>query len=177
MRNVYIDVGGVDLKEGDNLIELMLPEKRETAKTVYDRTVRENRSEDYETAYEKDGAFRHFLANVKPIHDGTKVIGICISTIDITERKKMTLDLLSHVNAIEEQNKKLREIAWIQSHVVRAPLARLMGLIDLITNYENNDMEDHTILNYILISAKELDEIVKSISDKVYENGDDPNLE
>jgi PAS domain S-box-containing protein len=177
MRNVYIDIAGFKLKEGDNLIELMLPEKRETAKAVYDRIVQTNRSEDYETSYGKEGAYRHFLANVKPIHDGNKAIGICISAMDITERKKMTLDLLSHVNAIEEQNKKLREIAWIQSHVVRAPLSRIMGLIDLFTNHETDDMDKNTILDYILISAKELDEIVKSISDKVYDNSDDPGQE
>jgi PAS domain S-box-containing protein len=176
MKNVYTDVAGFDLKEGDSLIEFLLPEKRETAKTIYDRTVQTNRSEDYESTYEKDGTYQHFLANIKPIHDGIKVIGICISAIDITERKKMTLDLLGHVKAIEEQNKKLREIAWMQSHVARVPLARIMGLVDLLTNKENNDMDEHTILNYLLISANELDEIVKCISEKVYDNSDDPDL-
>jgi PAS domain S-box-containing protein len=92
--------------------------------------------------------------------------------VNITERKKMTLDLVNHVNAIEEQNKKLREIAWIQSHVVRAPLSRIMGLIDMFTNHENNAIDEHTILSYILTSAKELDEIVKNISDKVYDSND-----
>jgi hypothetical protein len=33
-----------------------------------------------------------------------------------------------YVRAIEEQNLKLREITWIQSHVVRAPLSRILGL-------------------------------------------------
>ena len=41
---------------------------------------------------------------------------------DITEFKK-------NVDAIELQNKKLAEIAWEQSHVVRAPLARMLGCI------------------------------------------------
>ncbi|MEO6638224.1 MAG: response regulator, partial [Ginsengibacter sp.] len=44
---------------------------------------------------------------------------------DITER-------VNYIGAIEKQNKILQEIAWIQSHVVRAPLAKIMGLIDLI---------------------------------------------
>src|SRR5665213_195306 len=39
---------------------------------------------------------------------------------DITERIK-------YIGAIEKQNEKLREIAWIQSHIVRAPLARMLG--------------------------------------------------
>jgi len=84
------------------------------------------------------------------------------------ERKKLNLDLLMHINAIEEQNKKLRDIAWIQSHVVRAPLARMMGLIDLFNNHENSDMDERTILEFIVTSAKELDKVVQDITDKVY---------
>ncbi len=87
MKDVYINVAGVKMKEGDNLIELLLPEKKEDTKALYDAVVQTNRSEDYETTYEKNGTFTHLLANVKPIHDGKKVIGICISAIDITERK------------------------------------------------------------------------------------------
>lgn len=92
------------------------------------------------------------------------------------ERKKLNLDLLKHINAIEEQNKKLREIAWIQSHVVRAPLARMMGLIDLFNNHENSEMDAHTILDFIVTSAKELDKVVQDITDKVYVD-DDPHEE
>jgi len=168
MKEIYINVAGISLNEGDNLIELLLPEKRETAKKTYDKVVQTNQSEDYETAYEKDGSFKYFMANVKPIHDGQRVIGICISAVDITEQKKLTLDLLSHVKAIEERNKKLQEIAWLQSHGVRAPLARMMGLIDLLNNHENNDMDERTILNYIVLSANELDQLIQDITDKVY---------
>jgi len=177
MKEVYINVAGLKLEEGDNLIELLLPEKRETAKATYDEVIRSNQSKDYETTYGTGSTQRHFMANVKPIHDGKTVIGICISSIDITERKKMTLDLLNHVNAIEEQNKTLREIAWVQSHLVRAPLSRIMGLIDLFTNHENSDADKRKILNYIVVSANELDEIVKDISDKVFDNKDDPDRE
>ncbi|MFX6036039.1 hypothetical protein ABTE74_21885, partial [Acinetobacter baumannii] len=31
-----------------------------------------------------------------------------------------------YVNYIEAQNEKLRNIAWTQSHIVRAPLARIL---------------------------------------------------
>jgi len=40
---------------------------------------------------------------------------------DITER-------LEYIKAIEDQNKKLREISWLQSHVVRAPWSGSWGL-------------------------------------------------
>ncbi|MFK5073451.1 hypothetical protein ACI4BE_28395, partial [Klebsiella pneumoniae] len=37
-----------------------------------------------------------------------------------------------YVNYIEAQNEKLRNIAWTQSHIVRAPLARILGIINFI---------------------------------------------
>ncbi len=84
------------------------------------------------------------------------MIGACL---DITER-------LSYVTEIEMQNEKLREIAWMLSHGVRAPLTRIMGLIDLIKNYPNNDIEKNQLLEYLLTSAYELDGIVRTISEK-----------
>jgi signal transduction histidine kinase len=69
------------------------------------------------------------------------------------------------LDTIEAQNEKLREISWIQSHLVRGPLARIMGLIQLIDDSKDDD-EFGTILQYIALSATELDNAIKQISDK-----------
>ena len=71
-----------------------------------------------------------------------------------------------YIKTIEEQNKKLNEIAWMQSHMVRAPLARIMGLISLITDFEQDNIEKEKILEYIMLSANELDAVIREISDK-----------
>jgi len=78
---------------------------------------------------------------------------------DITERIK-------YIDAIEKQNLKLKEIAFMQSHMVRAPLSKIMGLIDLIKNTQITDNEKTELLDYILTSAYELDSIIKDISGK-----------
>jgi light-regulated signal transduction histidine kinase (bacteriophytochrome) len=78
---------------------------------------------------------------------------------DVTQRFK-------YIGAIEDQNEKLKEISWIQSHLVRAPLSRLMGLIPLLEVCDETDEERNKILQFILTSAYELDDIVKSITDK-----------
>ena len=78
---------------------------------------------------------------------------------DISER-------MTHLKAIEAQNKQLQEIAWIQSHIVRAPLARIMGLINLLKIEEEIPVDMKQLLEYILSSAKEFDEIIKTISNK-----------
>jgi PAS domain S-box-containing protein len=77
---------------------------------------------------------------------------------DITQNRK-------HLKEIEEQNKKFKEIAWIQSHVVRAPLARIMGLVELLKNFVPGDDKDE-LLEHLTSSAKELDSIIINISDK-----------
>jgi PAS domain S-box-containing protein len=79
--------------------------------------------------------------------------------VDVTER-------LNYIKAIEAQNEKLREISWIQSHVVRAPLARIMGLIHVIREMRENSEEKETTLDYIILSANELDDAIKIITHK-----------
>ena len=78
---------------------------------------------------------------------------------DITER-------LNYIKAIEVQNEKLREISWIQSHIVRAPLARIMGLVPLMKDLKGNKKEKAKMFDYLMSSADELDEVIKSITDK-----------
>lgn len=77
---------------------------------------------------------------------------------DITERQ-------NYIRAIEEKNQHLQEIAWIQSHVVRAPLARIMGLIDLFKTHTADELDQADLLDKIIISANELDGIIRGISD------------
>ncbi len=81
--------------------------------------------------------------------------GIVANTRDITDR-------VLYLKAIEEQNKALKEIAWNQSHIVRAPVARLMGLIDLISEDGTDGLENRRILNYIKASAEEIDAVIKN---------------
>jgi PAS domain S-box-containing protein len=77
---------------------------------------------------------------------------------DITERMK-------YIHAIEDQNKRLQEIAWMQSHVVRAPLARLMSLVMAMESLEKDFGRDN-FRKMILDSAEELDEIIRDIVNK-----------
>ncbi len=73
------------------------------------------------------------------------------------------------IESVQKQNKALKEIAWIQSHVVRAPIARMMSAISAL-GLKKNKMETDDIFNIVNNSAKELDVIVKDIVQKAHEN-------
>ena len=106
-----------------------------------------------------DGSYKYILDRTYLVTDELgkplKMIG---SMQDITE-------IHNYIETIERYNARLKDIAWTQSHVVRAPLARIMGLIDSLENYDN--VEDQSqLLSHILTSAKELDGIIRKINGK-----------
>jgi len=85
---------------------------------------------------------------------------------DVTER-------LSYIQAIETQNQKLREISWIQSHVVRAPLARILGLVQVMTEMKCVPDEQAELLGYLQHSSNELDNVIRQITEKTNIQGHD----
>lgn len=74
---------------------------------------------------------------------------------------------------LEEQNAQLTEYAFINSHLLRAPLARILGLASLIVqiNDENKPI-DPVLMRSLLRSSEELDEIIRTISKLLYEGKD-----
>lgn len=113
------------------------------------------------TIRKKDGEIRNVevKANLIELDGKTAVINIYR---DITER-------IQSLEALVSQNKTLKEIAWIQSHVVRAPLARLMAIIHLLQDNDDSSQKDPELeefLKMIINSAMELDKIIRDISQK-----------
>lgn len=77
---------------------------------------------------------------------------------------EFTLSRTQYVKQIQVQNQKLRNIAWTQSHEVRAPLARILGIINLIETQKGN-MDDLMFwIDQLRISTGEMDAIVRKIS-------------
>jgi light-regulated signal transduction histidine kinase (bacteriophytochrome) len=73
-------------------------------------------------------------------------------------------------NAIQEQNERLKEIAWTQSHIVRAPLAKIMGATELIASSQLSlEAEAKELLQALQLSAKELDDVIREITEKTYQ--------
>jgi PAS domain S-box-containing protein len=92
-----------------------------------------------------------FIRNAQGV--AVRAIG---SMSDVTE---ITL----HTRKVEQQNAVLKEIAWMQSHGVRAPFARLMGLMGLLKDELPAETDTAGILAYMEESARELDRIITDI--------------
>ncbi|UMY64927.1 MULTISPECIES: PAS domain-containing protein [unclassified Flavobacterium] len=83
----------------------------------------------------------------------TRAVG---AMTDLTE----TLD---RMHKIESQDRALREIAWRQSHMVRAPLANLLGFLKLYRDQKATGGSADEYLDYISVSAEQLDSVLREI--------------
>jgi len=84
--------------------------------------------------------------------------------MDITERKEAELQRDALIQHLTSRNQDLEQFSHIVSHNLRAPIANLIGLTDLM-NGENKERTDfQTIIDGISSSAIILDNITKDLN-------------
>jgi PAS domain S-box-containing protein len=110
-----------------------------------------------------NGEIAWFERRYYPAYDKNhEIIGVVFTSIDITKRKKAEQEIM-------KQNEQLREIAVLQSQLVRRPIANLLGLLNLIGTKELSS-ENNELISLLQQSIVDLDGIVHSIVAKANEN-------
>lgn len=146
------------------------PEDREwVLQSIYDVLEKPDQSNWIaEYRYQKnDGTFADVIDKGVVIRDKKeKPIRMVGAMNDITERKNFEISRNNYVRQIEMQNEKLKNIAWTQSHIVRAPLARMLGIMNVIEDTKESLDDTLMWLKHLRDSANELDEIIKDMVDK-----------
>ncbi|MGE0587379.1 MAG: tetratricopeptide repeat protein [Cyclobacteriaceae bacterium] len=94
-----------------------------------------------------------------------KVLNSKLSELNKTLESKIEV----RTNQLKTQNHKLAEFAFMNAHQLRAPIARIMGLINLIQKTDLPE-KDKVIVTYLAECGDELDQITKSISKNLEED-------
>jgi signal transduction histidine kinase len=106
-----------------------------------------------------NGEIRTIKGNVTCIRDianqPVRLIGI---NHDITDQQRIQ-------SKIQDQNDRLKKIAWMQSHEIRKPVANIMGLLNLY-DISQNDLQHSQLIQYLKESAVELDSVIKQIIER-----------
>ena len=82
---------------------------------------------------------------------------------NITEQERFLQSLAS-------KNRQLKELASDQSHLVRAPLARILGIVELVQAVNLEPTERKELIMHLKSSGEELDKALKDISRKMISN-------
>jgi len=92
-------------------------------------------------------------------------LGIFCIGYNITEHIDTRSRLNDATSEIAVKNDKLSEIGFMQSHVIRKPLANIIGLAGIMSETDLDESQK-SIMEKMLSSAEELDLVVREISDK-----------
>jgi signal transduction histidine kinase len=65
--------------------------------------------------------------------------------------------------ALLDQNKRLMQHAFINAHKVRSPLARILGLVNLIGREIKFNRKGDELLSHLNLSAQELDDVLREV--------------
>jgi PAS domain S-box-containing protein len=163
-QQVMKRIWGVEIAIGDNMLEhIKSEEDRIKAKRNFDKVLRGEYLIEIEEYGDENLHRTHWENRYSPIFDEHKnIVGLTVFVTDITEIKM-------YEHKIIQQNEKLKEIAWKQSHEVRRPLANILGLVHLMS-IDNSKMYEPQYVERLKISAEELDEVVSAIVRATEEN-------
>lgn len=152
---------GRNAKVGEKAVFEHLPDNRAGIwRTYYERAFNGESFSVEDKYIMPDAKVVYYEVNFNPIYnEENEIIGAGCFAKEITQRKKNEL-------FIAEQNKRLLEIAWMQSHEVRGPLSTLMGLMALFNKQDPAVPENINVLQMMEITSKKLDEVVQSIVNK-----------
>jgi light-regulated signal transduction histidine kinase (bacteriophytochrome) len=98
-----------------------------------------------------------FRSGFSPVKDDDAVIiGVSLNIADIAEQKRAQ---------IQVQNAKLLEVTLVQSHDLRRPIAKILGLIYLFSSDQPDCEFNRTLIESLQMSVEELDRIIHRIVD------------
>lgn len=82
---------------------------------------------------------------------------------EIVEQRTQELNL--SIQKLFEQNENLEQFSYIVSHNLRAPVARIMGLLNLSKRQDSDKVLQQDILKYLDQAANTLNEVITDLSE------------
>lgn len=163
----FLRAFGKELTKGSCIIDLLPEGFRAYWKDKYNQVLA-GAILDFNEKVQGENELFYLNIRMYPVIVDHEAVGVAVFSRNLTQQMVAIEQRDAHFATIEKQNLILREIAWMQSHLVRAPLARILGLINLYSETDDAFFTNEKILSSIKDSAKELDEIIKQISEKTY---------
>ncbi|MDT0688289.1 PAS domain-containing protein [Salegentibacter sp. F188] len=150
---------------GEELIKVF--DIRNTSfETYFKKAVEENATQNFEAYFEGNRAWYEVNAYPAP----NNVLSVYFK--DVTDRKEANIKLLElnkslkgYTEELVSANKGLEQFSYIVSHNLRAPLANILGLAELMGGEEYPQELRQNFLNELLNNVERLDHVIKDLND------------
>jgi PAS domain S-box-containing protein len=159
----HIQLVGQELDENSSMLDFLLPD----LKTEFTERFNESlggKQVQWEMVYRFSPTSVHwFSVNMSPVFDDSnKVLGVCASLVNITDRKLADEQFKGQFEEIEKNNQELDRLVKILSHDLKAPMNSVSGLITL-AKQEKNPEEFGTYLAMMEKSLVKLESFTNDI--------------
>jgi PAS domain-containing protein len=156
---------GVSLEAGVSLPGLLSEARRESAEDTM-QTVLSGTPVHYEADYPlQDGSPVWYSISINPVKNPAgHVIGLCLSATDITSGKLGELERAKITDDLVQRNKDLEQFAYIISHNLRAPLANIIGLAQLLRQDSLSADEKTELEQMLSLSIENLDRVIGDLN-------------
>jgi PAS domain S-box-containing protein len=153
------------LQEGKNLFESQPCDRKCVAKKRHEKVLR-GETVSYEINFGTPHSLSWYQVNMLPVFDKlNNVIGLIIASEDITERKKTEREKDRITTDLAQRNKDLEQFAYIISHNLRAPVANILGLGNLIQDRSSWSEEDlDKLISGLGESTGKLDAVITDLN-------------
>jgi signal transduction histidine kinase len=117
---------------------------------------------EFELNYKHKSTEYYVSAIYLPVYVNNEINSFLIISEDITERKKHVLERQTMFDDLLIRNDKLKSFAFIVSHVLRAPVANILGLNALFTEDPESKDKYIELLNQ---STQKLDKVIRELNE------------
>jgi len=149
---------GREIRVGENFLNFERDEDAETFeafKQNFKKAINEKRTITSERGISYNRSIRWMKSEYTPVFNGSTLVGVTLRFIDTTERKQRE-------EQIQRQNEQLRDIAWMQSHLTRQPLATILGLVNILDKESLTD-DNKKIIGMLEETVEKLDLVIRDI--------------
>ncbi len=159
----FIQLMGIELQESGFVNDYLLQENWEVFDEKFNLAMQDQQVQ-WEMAYRFSPTSVHWYSiSLSPLSDEKQtVLGVCVSMLNITERKLSDEKFRGQFIEIENTNKELDRLVKILSHDLKAPMNSVSGLISL-ARLEKNPDEFGNYLNMMEKSLKKLETFTNDI--------------
>jgi len=113
-------------------------------------------SEEFAVEMMKAGAYDYILKD--------RLQRLPQSVLKAMEKFQLEADRQEFLEGLMQRNKNLEQFAYIISHNLRAPVASILGLVDLFQNESLSDTEKEEVMKFLFSSVKRLDGVIKDLN-------------
>jgi len=156
---------GTQLQEGACFPELLNEERKEPVRNMMHHAMAGDPIH-YEAYYPLlNGGPEWYNISLNAVKDHQdKTIGLCCSAINITSAKLAEIERARVTEDLERRNNDLEQFSYIVSHNLRAPIANINGLAQILEQPDLPLEERAETEDFLFQSVRKLDEIIHDLN-------------